>query len=170
MVELTEDPIETEVILRRVFHPDSGAVLLFVGTTRRWTEGRETLHLEYQAYQSMAVREMQILEETARARWSLKEVQIVHRLGEVSVGQVSVAIAVSSPHRRDAFEAGQWLIDELKRSVPIWKKENWREEGEAWIHPSQEPLNLKSADSSSSGSPYQALGSDHDLGGNHEPS
>jgi molybdopterin synthase catalytic subunit len=135
MVELTELPIDTESLLRRAIHPDCGATLLFVGTTRRWTGGLETVHLEYQAYQAMARSELQRLEETARAKWPLKEVEIVHRLGEVGIGEISVAITVSSPHRHDAFEAGEWLIDELKRSVPIWKKENWRELGEAWVHP-----------------------------------
>lgn len=152
MVELTEHPIDTEALLRRVIHPDSGAALLFVGTTRRWTGDLETIHLEYQAYQAMAYSELQRLEDNARGKWPLKDVQIVHRLGEVGIGEISVAIAVSSPHRRDAFAAGEWLIDELKRSVPIWKKENWREQGEAWVHPTA-PL------------PHSPQGS----GGQHEP-
>lgn len=137
MVELTENPIDTDTLLRQVIHPDSGAALLFVGTTRRLTGELETIRLEYQAYREMALSELQKLEELAKSRWPLKNVHIVHRLGEVDIGEISVAIAVSSPHRREAFEAGEWLIDELKRTVPIWKKENWKEHGQAWVHPNQ---------------------------------
>jgi len=138
MVELTEASIDTNSLLQRSIHADCGAVVLFLGTTRRWTGDLETTQLEYTAYHAMALAEMQSLEQIARSRWPLKEIQIVHRLGEVPVGEISVAIAVSSPHRQEAFEAGQWLIDTLKHTVPIWKRENWKDKGISWVHPNQE--------------------------------
>ena len=83
----------------------------------------------------MAVRKLEELEQQARQQWSLTEVTIVHRLGHLGIGEASVAIAVSAPHRKDAFTAGQWLIDTLKEIVPIWKKENWADGTSEWVHP-----------------------------------
>jgi molybdopterin synthase catalytic subunit len=135
MVELTESTIDTDLVLKSVISPECGAALLFVGSTRQWTDQLETSFLEYDAYRSMALLEMQKLVEEAKERWGVKEVRVVHRLGRVEIGEVSIAIAVSSPHRAEAFEAGQWLIDEFKQRVPIWKKEHWKTAGEQWIHP-----------------------------------
>ncbi len=135
MVELTENTIDTDSLLKSVMRPECGAALLFVGSTRQWTNQLETVFLEYDAYHSMARLEMEKLEEEAKERWTVREVRIVHRLGRVDIGEVSIAIAVSSPHRAEAFEAGQWLIDEFKKRVPIWKKEHWRNDGAQWIHP-----------------------------------
>jgi molybdopterin synthase catalytic subunit len=135
MVELTEQSISTEALLRRVIAPESGAALLFVGTTRRWTHGVETAYLQYEAYREMALSEMSRLEEQARCQWNLVDVQIVHRLGEVVIGEVSIAIAVSSPHRKAAFQAGEWLIDQFKQVVPIWKKDFATPMQGNWIHP-----------------------------------
>jgi molybdopterin synthase catalytic subunit len=123
---------------------DCGAVLLFLGTTREWTEDNRTEFLEYDAYEAMAISEMRKLADRAADRWPVKFVSIVHRLGRVDLGEASVAIAVSAPHRREAFEAGQWLIDTLKELVPIWKKDHVANGSSVWLHPSgvaERPLN-----------------------------
>lgn len=145
MVELTEQPIDTHRVLTQVADPECGAEVMFVGTTRQWTDWREkpnatsrrieTSHLVYESYREMALAQMERLEETARQRWPLRKVMMVHRLGHVAAGVSSVAIAVSAPHRSEAFEAAQWLIDELKHQVPIWKQEHYVQHGAEWIHP-----------------------------------
>src|SRR6267154_15443 len=110
MIELTHQPINTQEVLNRVGSPLAGAVVLFLGTTRELTAGRRTASLDYECYPEMAERKLAELEVEARRRWSLIECVLVHRLGHVEIGAASVAIAVSSAHRRAAFEAGQWLI------------------------------------------------------------
>jgi molybdopterin synthase catalytic subunit len=135
MIELVTVPIDTEAVLARVASPDAGAAVLFLGTTRRVTDGRETESLDYECFAEMARAKLSELESEARRRWPLIECVIVHRLGHLDVGEASVAVAVSTPHRRAAFEAGQWLIDTLKEVVPIWKKENWADGDSQWVHP-----------------------------------
>jgi molybdopterin synthase catalytic subunit len=135
MISLTHDPIDTEEVLRGVQSNLAGAVVLFLGTTREVTGERRTSSLDYECYPEMAERKLQELESEARRRWPICECLIVHRLGHLAIGEASVAIAVSSPHRRDAFEAGQWLIDTLKEVVPIWKQENWADGTSEWVHP-----------------------------------
>jgi len=131
-VELTERPIDVNVVLRSVQHPQAGAVVLFLGTVRDNNRARHVKHLEYEAYHRMALREMQRVTDEARRRWTLQGIAIVHRVGRLAVGEISVAIAVSSAHRQEAFEAGRFAIDTLKQTVPIWKKEVW-EGGEVWV-------------------------------------
>jgi molybdopterin synthase catalytic subunit len=109
--------------------------VLFAGTTREFTDGKRTESLDYECYPEMARQELDKLEQQARERWPIVECSIVHRLGHLQIGEASVAIAVSSPHRKAAFEAGQWLIDTLKQLVPIWKKENWDDGTCEWVHP-----------------------------------
>lgn len=135
MIRLTHDPIDTQDVLDAVTSPDAGAVLLFLGTVRATTDERRTVSLEYESYASMAERQLGDLESEARGRWPLLGSMIVHRLGCLEVGEISVAIAVSSSHRQAAFEAGQWLIDRIKQVVPIWKKENWADGTSQWVHP-----------------------------------
>ena len=135
MVSLTDHPIDTAALLDSVASPRAGAVVLFLGTTREFTGERRTSSLDYECYPTMAEKKMAELEAEARGRWPLIECGIVHRLGRLELGEASVAIAVSTPHRRDAFEAGQWLIDRLKEVVPIWKKENWADGTSEWVHP-----------------------------------
>jgi molybdopterin synthase catalytic subunit len=118
-----------------VTSPEAGAVVLFLGTTRAVTDGRETLRLDYEAYGEMAEAELRKLAEEARRRWPVVGCAIVHRLGTVPPAEPSVAVAVSTPHRQDAFEAGKWLIDTLKESVPIWKREHWADGSTEWVHP-----------------------------------
>ena len=109
--------------------------MLFLGTTRELTDGRQTVALDYEAYNEMAERQLADLEAEARRRWPVIECSITHRLGRVPPTEASVAIAVSTTHRRDAFEAGQWLIDSLKHDVPIWKREQWSDGTQEWVHP-----------------------------------
>jgi molybdopterin synthase catalytic subunit len=135
VILLTHEPIDTAEIVRRAGHPDAGAVVLFLGTTRELTDGRQTVALDYEAYEEMARRRLSELEAEARQRWPVIECIVVHRLGHVPIGEASVAIAVSTPHRREAFAAGQWLIDSLKRDVPIWKREAWADGTTEWVHP-----------------------------------
>ena len=132
MIRLTPDPILLDDLLRAVGDPAAGALVLFVGTTRDHNQGRHVERLEYEAYPGMAEKEMEGIAEEARRRWPLQQVAIVHRTGVVPVGSASVAIAVSSAHRADAFEAARFAIDRLKEVVPIWKKEFF-EGGEVWI-------------------------------------
>jgi molybdopterin synthase catalytic subunit len=135
MIQLTDHPIDTAALLERTRHPEAGAVVLFLGTTRELTDGRQTVALDYEAYREMAERQLAELEAEARRRWTVIECMIVHRLGRVPPAEASVAIAVSTPHRSDAFAAGQWLIDSLKRDVPIWKREQWADGSTDWVHP-----------------------------------
>ncbi len=132
VVDLTNDPIDSAEMLARVGSPAAGAVVLFLGTTRELTAGRRTASLDYECYPEMARAKLAELEQEARRRWPIVECAIVHRVGHLELGDASVAIAVSTPHRRDAFAAGQWLIDELKQVVPIWKKENWADGTSEW--------------------------------------
>lgn len=135
MVALTNDPIDVLAVLDRVQSPLAGAVVLFLGTTREITGQRRTESLDYECYPEMATRKLDELEIEARRRWPLIECAVVHRLGHLEIGAPSVAVAVSSAHRQAAFEAGQWLIDTLKQTVPIWKKENWADGTTEWVHP-----------------------------------
>lgn len=139
MVQLITDPLSTAAVLDHVASHRAGAVVLFLGTTREFTGERQTESLDYECYPQMAERQMAELEAEARRKWPIVECAIVHRLGRLELGEASVAIAVSSPHRHDAFEAGQWLIDRLKEVVPIWKKENWADGTSEWVHPGLAP-------------------------------
>jgi len=146
MISLTHDPIDYQALTESVRSNQSGAVVLFLGTVRELTEGRRTVALDYEGYPPMAQTKLEELEAAARRRWPIDRVAIVHRLGHLELGEISVAVAVSCPHRRQAFEAGQFLIDELKASVPIWKQENWDDGTKEWIHPVDEkkpPLDHK---------------------------
>ncbi len=135
MIQLTHEPIDTAALLASVGSPQAGAVVLFLGTVREFTAGRRTVALDYECYPEMAEKKLAELEAQARERWSIVSCGIVHRLGRLELGEASVAVAVSTPHRRDAFAAGQWLIDTLKEVVPIWKCENWEDGGTEWVHP-----------------------------------
>lgn len=132
MIALTLNPIDVGATIREVATPESGGIDLFVGTTRNRSAGKAVTHLEYEAYEPMAVIEMERLVAEARKRWSLHRVAIVHRLGRVPVGEASVVIGVSSAHRHDAFEACRYLIDTLKKEVPIWKRETFSDGSTEW--------------------------------------
>jgi molybdopterin synthase catalytic subunit len=130
--ELTNETIDVGFIARRVVPPESGATVTLDGYVRQFTRGRETLYLVYEAYEPMALREMEKLIVLARNDFEISHVGIVHRLGKLEIGETSVVISVSAPHRRAAFGACEWLIKELKRTVPIWKKEVYTD-GEEWV-------------------------------------
>ncbi len=130
--ELTTEPIDVGAVARRVVPRRCGATVTLDGYAREWTRGRRTLHLVYEAYAPMALAEMRRLGEEARQRFDIAHVGIVHRTGRTEIGETSVVICVSAPHRRAAFEACEWAIRELKRTVPIWKKEFF-EDGEVWV-------------------------------------
>ncbi|HKP36729.1 MAG TPA: molybdenum cofactor biosynthesis protein MoaE [Pyrinomonadaceae bacterium] len=130
--ELTTDSLDVGAIARRVVLPECGATVTLDGYAREWTKGRRTLHLIYEAYEAMAVPEMRRLGEQAHEKFDIAHIGIVHRTGRVEIGETSVVIAVSAPHRRAAFEACEWAIRELKRTVPIWKKEVFAD-GEVWV-------------------------------------
>ena len=130
--ELTTTAIDVGSVARRVVLPECGATVTLDGYAREWTKGRRTLHLVYEAYPSMALSEMRKLGREAHARFAIAYIGIVHRTGKLEIGETSVVIAVGSPHRRAAFEACEWAIRELKRTVPIWKKEIF-EDGEIWV-------------------------------------
>jgi molybdopterin synthase catalytic subunit len=138
MILLTHSPIDYHSLTESVRSDQSGAVVLFLGTVRELTGGRRTIALDYEAYPQMAEAKLEELIDVARSRWPIDRVGIVHRLGRLELGEISVAVAVSCPHRKQAFEAGQFLIDELKRLVPIWKQENWDDGSTEWVHPGDE--------------------------------
>jgi molybdopterin synthase catalytic subunit len=132
MLRVGRAAISPERLARAVRDPRAGAVAVFLGTTRVHNEGRRVIRLEYEAFAGMAEREMRALVAQARRRWRLCRVAMAHRTGVVPVGQVSVGVAVSSGHRAEAFAACRWLIERLKTTVPIWKREHFRG-GRVWI-------------------------------------
>ncbi len=132
MVSLQERAISVDEVLAAARGPGEGAVALFLGTARDRSEGRAVLGLEYSAYAPMAESEMRRIEDETRSRFGVSRVAIVHRVGAIGIGEVSVAVAVASVHRREALEACRFAIDTLKRTVPIWKKELF-EDGAAWV-------------------------------------
>ena len=135
MIRLTHDPIDYFALTESVRTSAAGAVVSFLGTVREMTDGRRTVALDYDAYPEMATAKMQELADRAREKWPVTGVAISHRLGHLELGDISVAVAVSAPHRHQAFDAGRFLIDELKIVVPIWKKENWSDGTTEWVHP-----------------------------------
>ena len=130
--QLTTDPIDISSVARRIVPPECGATVTIDGYVRKFTKGRETLHLFYEAYEPMAVKEMEKLIDQAKREFDISNVGIVHRLGRLEIGETSVVISVAAPHRKAAFAACEWLIRELKRTVPIWKKEVYAD-GEVWV-------------------------------------
>jgi molybdopterin synthase catalytic subunit len=132
VVRLQGDEIRVEEVLEAVGSGRDGAVALFLGTVRNHNRGRRVLYLEYEAYPAMAESEMTKLAREAERRFDVSAVALVHRTGRLEIGEVSVAAAVAAPHRAAAFDACRFVIDELKRTVPIWKKEAFAG-GEVWI-------------------------------------
>lgn len=130
--ELTTQPIEVGTVARRVVLPECGATVTLDGYAREWTKGRRTLYLVYEAYAPMAVSELRKLGQQAHEQFEIAYIGIVHRTGRLEIGETSVVISVGAPHRRAAFAACEWAIRELKRTVPIWKKEVF-EDGEIWV-------------------------------------
>lgn len=132
MFRLTEKSIDLQQLVRDVADPGAGAIATFIGTTRNSNEGRSVVALDYDGYREMAEKELARIGAEARAKWPICRIAIVHRLGPVQIGEASVMIAVSSAHREAAFAACRFAIEEIKKTVPIWKKEAY-EGGEIWI-------------------------------------
>ncbi len=135
MIRLQTEPIDFHALTEEVRSSKCGGVVLFLGTVRQLTEGRKSIALDYEAYSGMAEKKMVEIEQEVRTRWSVGDIAMVHRLGHLELGDVSVAIAVSCPHRTQAFEACRYAIDRVKEIVPIWKKENWADGTAEWVHP-----------------------------------
>lgn len=131
MVGLTSEPINPTALLQEVGDPACGAVILFTGTTRDNVNGLRVKTLFYEAYEAMALASMQALVDSIKAQWPDTKTAIVHRTGEVPIGEISVAIATASPHRKAAYEANRFAIETLKADIPIWKKEI-TVDGSAW--------------------------------------
>ena len=135
MISLTHEPIDHATLTETVRRNHCGAVVTFLGTVRDLTGDQVTIALDYEAYPAMAEKKMREIEAETRERWPIGEIVLVHRLGHLEVGEISVGVAVSCPHRAQAFEACRHAIDRLKELVPIWKKEN-RDDGQSeWVHP-----------------------------------
>jgi molybdopterin synthase catalytic subunit/molybdopterin converting factor small subunit len=149
IVRLTRDPIDTEQLIASAKRGEDGAVVVFDGIVRNHSRGRQTLYLDYEAYEEMALRQMHELASQARERFGVRHVTIVHRLGRLQIGETSVLIIVASAHRARAYEASRWLIDTLKKTVPIWKKETFVD-GAVWAdgEPFPAGLGAEAADAS----------------------
>lgn len=139
MVQLTREPIDYPTLTETVRDPHCGAVAIFLGTVRDLTGEHQTVFLDYEAYGPMAEKKLAEIEAEVRRRWRVGNVAMVHRLGRLEVGEVSVAVAVSCPHRGEAFDACRFAIDTLKVLVPIWKKENAPDGTGEWVHHSEKP-------------------------------
>ncbi len=139
MFRLTREDIDFAALTESVRSPRCGAVVLFLGTVRDLTGEQVTVFLDYEAYGPMAEKKLAEIEAEVRRRWPVGEVAMIHRLGRLDVGEVSVAVAVSCPHRAEAFDACRFAIDTLKELVPIWKKENAPDGTGEWVHQSAKP-------------------------------
>lgn len=135
MFKITTEVITGAEVREAVTAPDAGAVVLFLGTVRNNTDGRPTKYLEYEAYPPMAKKKMAEIAEEIENKWGIRRVAMIHRVGRLEIGEVSVAVAVASPHRKDAFKACQYAMDRLKQIVPIWKREVWADGETEWVKP-----------------------------------
>jgi molybdopterin converting factor subunit 1 len=145
-------PIDTQQVLAAIKRGEDGGAVVFEGVVRNQTRGRKTLYLDYEAYEEMALQQMESLAAKALGQFQIRDVALVHRLGRLEIGETSVLIVVASAHRAAAFDACRWLIDTLKRTVPIWKKEYF-EDGAVWADGEPFPAEIPRANSSPSGSP-----------------
>jgi len=136
MIEITGQPIDVQKIITAASNQEAGAVNTFIGTVRNNTSGKKVLRLEYEAYEPMAISEIQKLIDQSSENWKLTGFAVSHRVGTLTPGDIAVVVAVATPHRKDAFAACQFIIDRLKQTVPIWKREFF-EDGDEWVsaHP-----------------------------------
>jgi len=141
---ITRNAIDTSSVLARIKQGEDGAAVVFEGVVRKQTRGRKTLYLDYEAYEEMALQQMEALAEQALREFKVRDIAIVHRLGRLQIGETSVLIVVASAHRAAAFDACRWLIDTLKRTVPIWKKEHF-EDGAVWADGEPFPTEIRGA-------------------------
>jgi MoaE-MoaD fusion protein len=155
---LTREKIDSQGMVESLKQPDDGAVVVFEGVVRNNTRGRRTLYLDYEAYEEMALKQMQALTGQALSQFAVRDVAMVHRLGRLEIGEISVLIVVVSAHRGVAFDACRWLIDTLKRTVPIWKKEHF-EDGAVWADGEPFPPEISKGQDISGGKPASKLSS-----------
>jgi molybdopterin synthase catalytic subunit len=136
MIEITDQPIDVQKVIDAAMQYESGAINTFIGTVRNQTSGKKVLRLEYEAYEPMAVSEIRKIIEKANATWNLLGWGVSHRVGMLNPGEIAVVVSVSTAHRKESFEACQYIIDSLKQTVPIWKREFF-EDGDQWVsaHP-----------------------------------
>ena len=134
-LSITREPIDYSALTESVRSNRCGAVVLFLGTVREITGGKKTASLEYEAYEEMAMTELHRLVDLARKKWPVEKVSLAHRVGHLNLGEIAIGIALSTPHRREGFEAARFLMDRIKETVPIWKKENWVDGTADWVHP-----------------------------------
>jgi molybdopterin converting factor subunit 1 len=132
LYQITRDPIDAQKISRQLLRPEDGAICVFEGVVRNNSKGKRTLHLVYEGYETMALKKLEEIGIFVKQAWDIGHIAIVHRLGHLDIGETSVAVIVTSAHRRAAFDACHYAIDKLKKVVPIWKKEFF-EDGEVWI-------------------------------------
>jgi molybdopterin synthase catalytic subunit len=130
---VVHDPIDPGSVLARVGHPEDGAALLFVGVVRNHAEGRAVRGMRYDAYEEMAAQVLRAIADEAGRELGTDRIAVVHRVGELSVGETSVAVAVSSPHRAEAYAASRYVIEEIKKRLPVWKREHYEDGGQAWV-------------------------------------
>lgn len=137
LIQLTTEPLNVAEVTAFVTDAKAGGIDIFLGTTReeRRADGVELLALDYEAYDEMAIKQLTHLAQSAREKWPIIKLAIVHRKGKVGLGEPSVIIAVATPHRAESFDACKFLIDTLKADVPIWKKEVWADESTSWVEP-----------------------------------
>jgi molybdopterin synthase catalytic subunit len=133
MVSITDQSIDIGALQRSVEDDGAGGTVLFIGTTRDVTDGRKVVALEFEAYKPMALRELEKIVQYARKHWQVRHISVTHAVGRLAVGDPAVVVAVSAPHRDAAFEACRYIIDTLKKTVPIWKKEIFSD-GEVWVN------------------------------------
>ena len=132
MIEITRQPLKPEEVTAKVRKDTNGAVVTFLGITRLFAEERKVLYLEYEAYEEMALKEMEKIRREIESEWHIQDMAIAHRIGRVDIGEISLVVAIASPHRKEAFLACHQAVDRLKESVPIWKKEFF-EDGFHWV-------------------------------------
>ena len=135
MFKITSDEIELGDVIRAVEAGDAGAIVHFLGVVRNNTEGREVSYLEYEAYPPMAEKKMAEIAQEIQEKWGLDRIAMIHRVGRLEIGEVSVAVAVASPHRKEGFEACHYAMNRLKQIAPIWKREVWADGEEEWVKP-----------------------------------
>lgn len=135
MVRIQSEAIEYEALVEAVRSNNCGAVCLFLGTVREFTKGEQAIALTYEGHPTLAPQMLTQVETETRSQWSVHEVVLVHRIGQLELGDISVAVAVSSGHREQAFAACKFAIDRLKQIVPIWKQEHWADGRKEWVHP-----------------------------------
>ncbi len=132
LIQLTREPLDREALIAAVWHAGAGALVTFEGVVRDNARGKSVRYLEYEAYAEMAEERMRAIAAEAQARWGIDHIAVAHRLGRMEIGEASVIIVVASPHRAEAFDACRYIIDTLKATVPIWKKE-FSPDGAEWV-------------------------------------